>query len=125
MPDPARSQPPNIVIGDSTQVFERPIHTTSMRGNPRFPLRAKRRWGSALLNASRVRLRRRRCSLSVQGWDFSKNYFSSPRFGVAKDKVMAGGTPANPATMVMNIHSFIWASPKRALSTLVTPLLLV
>ena len=43
MPDPARSQPPNIVIGDSTQVFERPIHTTSMRGNPRFPLRAKRR----------------------------------------------------------------------------------
>jgi hypothetical protein len=26
--------------------------------------------------------------------------FSSPRLGVIRDKVMAGGTPANPATLV-------------------------
>ncbi len=27
--------------------------------------------------------------------------FSSPRLGVIRDKVMAGGTPANPATLVL------------------------
>ena len=36
--DSARSQPSNIVVGDPAQVLERPIHMTSMRGNPGFPL---------------------------------------------------------------------------------------
>jgi hypothetical protein len=27
MPDPARPQPSNIVVGDPAQVLERPIHT--------------------------------------------------------------------------------------------------
>src|ERR1700694_171794 len=60
-----------------------------MRGNPDGSL------------SSRVRLRRRRCSLS--GYLIccvSERVFSPPCLGVVSDKVMAGGTPANPATLV-------------------------
>ncbi len=34
------------------------------------------------------------------GWDLFRIGFSSRRLGVDADKVMAGGTPANPAALV-------------------------
>ena len=37
--------------------------------------------------------------LSLPGWDLLTNQFSMQRLGVVKDKVMAGGTPANPAAL--------------------------
>jgi hypothetical protein len=36
----------------------------------------------------------------VYGWDFFTIGLSSPRLGEAENKVMAGETPANPATPV-------------------------
>jgi hypothetical protein len=36
----------------------------------------------------------------VYGWDFFRIGLSSPRLGAAENKVMAGETPANPATLV-------------------------
>ena len=41
----------------------------------------------------------RACSLSGYWKGFILEKFSSPRPGVVRDKVMAGGTPANPATL--------------------------
>ena len=51
---------------------------------------------------------------------------SSPRFGVIEDKVMAGGTPANPATMVGCISDQLDIAKNAARTlTLVTRRLLV
>jgi hypothetical protein len=57
-----------------------------MRGNPRFPLIARAAAPQALLSF-RARM------------GLFKKEFSSPRLRVKVDKVMAGGTPANPAAL--------------------------
>jgi hypothetical protein len=59
-----------------------------MRGNPDGSL------------SSRVRLRRRRCSLSGYWKGLFEEELLLTTLGGKEDKVMAGGTPANPATLV-------------------------
>src|ERR1700687_4227762 len=58
------------------------------------------------LPSSSVRLRRRLCSLSDIYYEL---VFSTQRFGGGGDKVMAGGTPANPAALVV-VSRWGWGS---------------
>ena len=75
----------------------------NMRGNPVGSLcaQAALRMGRTECIAGRFA---RGCSLSGIGMGFDLERFSSPRLGVVTDKVMAGGTPANPATIAENMR---------------------
>jgi hypothetical protein len=72
----------------------------NMRGNPDGSLCAQAALRLALLNAS-AGASRAPALFPVIGSDLSTASFSRQRLVATRDKVMAGETPANPATLVL------------------------